>query len=448
MQRHDTQRPDTARTTKAESAATPGKQTLVEGLGAGRSSGTLIAPLKEAEKGGTDANPKLGAGGGGEEGGEADAHAHDPNAAAGAGADAAAGPAGAVPGNTAAKRNPAAPGGPAGATTAGATTAGATTAGATTAGATTAGATPAGPATAGATPAAAGPGPAAQGAQPAAAGSTGGGSPAATKDAASERQAKAEAGVAAVFGRSGSSATVEAPTAAVSHGSSGREAKEQAVKPTASPTFNGAAGSNDCLPGDATGASVAWTVVAGATTWGVNVTSFTTTGTINVAPWPSKPNQMVTPNTANAVDGGNIESKAGSHNDWKFAIKEMKEYNQAGGGRSSFWHSYEASKAHEWEHWNKDWLKGIVEPAWPTVNTDLDAITIAKADAVDEPTARAKLQVKIDARMKTFDRDLTRKWNAVPDTPGQAGANGYIAGQKVLDTLIAAVEAYGKKKGW
>jgi hypothetical protein len=126
----------------------------------------------------------------------------------------------------------------------------------------------------------------------------------------------------------------------------------------------------------------------------------------------------------------------------------MKEYNQASGGRSSFWHSYEASKAHEWEHWNTDWLKQIVGPLWPAVNTDLDAITIAKADAANEAAARPMLQTKIDARMKIFDRELTRKWNANPDTAGVAGSNGYIAGQKVLDKLIAAVEAYGKAKGW
>jgi len=272
--------------------------------------------------------------------------------------------------------------------------------------------------------------------------------PTATSATASERQPKAELGVAAVFGVAGRAAAAETSTTSASAITSSREAKQQAVKPTASPTFNGAAGSNDCLPGDATGASIAWTVVAGATTWGVSVTSFTTTGTINVAPWPSKPTEMTTPNTANPVDGGNIEKKPGSNNDWKFAIKEMKEYNQANGGRSSFWHSYEASKAHEWEHWNTDWLKQIVGPLWPAVNTDLDAITIPKADAANEAAARPLLQAKIDARMKTFDRELTRKWNANPDTAGMAGANGYIAGQKVLDKLIAAVEAYGKAKGW
>jgi hypothetical protein len=272
--------------------------------------------------------------------------------------------------------------------------------------------------------------------------------PASTSESESKREAKAESWVEAVFGGSGRGGAGQVQSTSASGSASGREAKQQAVKPTASPTFNGSAGANNCTPGDATGASIAWTVVAGATTWGVSVTSFTTTGTINVAPWPNKPTDMVTPNTANPVDGGNIENKPGSNNDWKFAIKEMKEYNQAGGGRSSYWHSYEASKAHEWEHWNTDWLKGIVEPLWPAVNTDLDAITIPKADALNEAAARPLLQAKIDARMKTFDRELTRKWNAVPDTPGQAGANGYIAGQKVLNGLISAVQAYGKTKGW
>lgn len=70
-----------------------------------------------------------------------------------------------------------------------------------------------------------------------------------------------------------------------------------------------------------------------------------------MAPWPSKPTELVTPNTAN---GGNITDAAG-HNNRKFAVKEMEEYNQVGGGRSSYWHSYEASKAHEWAHWKKTW---------------------------------------------------------------------------------------------
>lgn len=58
------------------------------------------------------------------------------------------------------------------------------------------------------------------------------------------------------------------------------------------------------------------------------------------------------------------------------------------------------------------------------------------------------LQAKIDARMATLDAALTAKWIPIPDTPGVAGSTGYIAGQAVLDRLIAAVKAYAAKKGW
>jgi hypothetical protein len=225
------------------------------------------------------------------------------------------------------------------------------------------------------------------------------------------------------------------------------ETKQQRVAPIGSPTFNAAAGSNDCTPGTVSGASVTWTVAESPTTWGVNISGFTTTGVINVAPWPSKPTDMVTPNTANAVDGGNITDAAG-HNNWKFAVKEMEEYHQISGGRSSYWHSYEASKAHEWAHWNTDWMITCIGALWPVANTDLDAITIPKADAANAAAAKPLLQAKIDARMATLDAALTAKWIPIPDTPGVAGSTGYIAGQAVLNPLIAAVKAYAAKKKW
>lgn len=407
MQRHDTRPGETMRAAKSETARTPGKRTLVDGLASDEPSRTQIEPASEAAKGGTDVNPKLGTDGGDAGDGHAqDAHAHEAGAAGDQPSNAAS--------TTSDSTQTASAGGRAGKGVA--------------------------PATGKASPANSGQATTAR--APAAATAT-------TGDAANQPKAeRAEIGLAAIFGGSARATAAHAPSSSAVESRGDREAKQQAVKPTASPTFNGAAGANNCLPGDATGASIAWTVVTGPTTWGVSVASFTTTGTINVAPWPSKPTEMVTPNTANPVDGGNIENKSGSNNHWKFAVKEMQEYNQSGGGRSSYWHSYEASKAHEWEHWNTDWLKGIVEPLWPAVNTDLDAITIPKADAADEAAARPLLQAKIDARMKTFDRELTRKWNAVSDSPGLGDANGYIAGQKVLDKLIAAVEAYAQKKGW
>ena len=47
-----------------------------------------------------------------------------------------------------------------------------------------------------------------------------------------------------------------------------------------------------------------------------------------------------------------------------------------------------------------------------------------------------------------LDAALTAKWIPIPDTPGVAGSTGYIAGQAVLNPLIAAVRAYAAKKGW
>lgn len=225
------------------------------------------------------------------------------------------------------------------------------------------------------------------------------------------------------------------------------ETKHQGVAATGSPTFNAAAGSNDCTPSPVSGTSVAWDVVDKPATWGVSITSFTTTGIINVAPWPSKPSELVTPNTANPVDGGNVTDASGDNN-WKFAIKEMEGYHQAGGGRSSYWHSYEASKAHEWAHWNTDWMVTCIGALWPAANTDLDAITIPKADAASAALARPLLQAKIAARMATLWTALIAKWNPIPDSPGAAGSTGYDAGQAVLNGLITKVRAYAATKKW
>src|SRR5689334_21690552 len=94
MRSHDVRRTEPARAGKSEDGPTPGKHTLVEGLG-GREAGGGAArgeadprstgpdPANEAAKGGSDNNPKLGAGGGAGEAGGASAqetHAHDADA--------------------------------------------------------------------------------------------------------------------------------------------------------------------------------------------------------------------------------------------------------------------------------------------------------------------------------------------------------------------------------
>jgi len=222
--------------------------------------------------------------------------------------------------------------------------------------------------------------------------------------------------------------------------------KLENTKPGGAPTFDGAAGENTCQP-KSSAAKLDWEVKEIEKAWTVNVTGFTVTGAIKVAPWPSKPTEMVTPNTANPVDGGNITDAEGDNN-WKFAVKEMEEYNQASGGRSSYWHSYEASKAHEWAHWNTDYMTLCVGKYWPQANKDLDAISIPKADAANATAAKAKLQAKVDTRLDKLRSDMIGAWNAIPDSPGNAGGSGYKAGQTVLDGLIAKVREYATKKGW
>jgi hypothetical protein len=221
------------------------------------------------------------------------------------------------------------------------------------------------------------------------------------------------------------------------------------VKPTASTSYDGSAADSDCLPADILPADVNWDVVDGGTTWRSRVTAFRTRGKIRVNPTPNKPTTLTTPNTANPVDGGNIENKPGSNNHWKFAVDEMRAYHTVGGGRSAHWHSTAASNAHEYAHWNSDWLKKVLPGLWPDANKDIDAMTIPKADAANAGAARSKLKPKVDARINTANAKSTTDWNAVVavDKPG-VNASGYPAGQKVLDRLIGAVESYAKRKKW
>lgn len=220
------------------------------------------------------------------------------------------------------------------------------------------------------------------------------------------------------------------------------------VAPTGTTSYDGAAAGSDCLPADILPADVDWDVVDKGKQWGVKVTAMRTSAQINVNPTPSQPATMTTPNTANPVDGGNIEDSVGSHNHWKFAISEMKGYHKTGGGRSAHWHSTAASDAHEYAHWNTDWLKNVLGGLWPQANRDIDKITIPKTSAVDEAAAKPLLKTTVDARIATANTKSTRDWNAVPDSAGMSGANGYKAGQRVLDGLIASVRDYAKSKKW
>jgi hypothetical protein len=158
---------------------------------------------------------------------------------------------------------------------------------------------------------------------------------------------------------------------------------------------------------------------------------------------------MTTPNTPNPVDGGNINNTAGSNNQWQAAINDMADYDTAGvGGAGANWHSSGASSAHEWAHWNQDYLADCIPTGnWTGTNTDVDALTVAKTAAADAAAARTALEPRVTSRFRTFVRAVTARWNAIPDDPG-AGGRGYAAGMRVLNGLIANVRAYATSKGW
>ncbi|TCL69505.1 hypothetical protein [Rhizobium sp. BK251] len=224
----------------------------------------------------------------------------------------------------------------------------------------------------------------------------------------------------------------------------------QTVAPGGKPT-EGAA-SNDCLPSTAS-ATLAWDVVdADKDNWGADVQSLTLVGQVNVKPWPSNPTSMTVPNTANPVDGGNINNTAGSDNNWQAAIDDMADYNLVDGGAGPNWHSTDASHAHEWAHWNTDYVIDSVGSAaggnWSKVNTDIDALRQPKTTSATAGDAKTALTARVNAQFAKWRSNTIKRWNAIPDTAGVAGSTGYEAGAAVLATLIASVRAYAVSKGW
>jgi hypothetical protein len=165
----------------------------------------------------------------------------------------------------------------------------------------------------------------------------------------------------------------------------------------------------------------------------------------------SLPTTMTTPNTANPVDGGNINNTAGSANHWQTAINDMADYDTAGGGAGPNWHSTAASRAHEMAHWNGYYLGACIPAAnWVQTNQDIDRLTVPHAAHADAAAARAALQPRVDARFQQFVNAVTHHWNAVitpTDVPG-GGGRGYAAGTVVLSGLISRVRTYATGKGW
>jgi hypothetical protein len=223
---------------------------------------------------------------------------------------------------------------------------------------------------------------------------------------------------------------------------------QQAVGPTGTPTL-GAGGGNDCTPGNE---ALDWSVVEAGENWRANVISLTVSGQIHITAWPSDPAGMTVPNTANPVEGGNINNTPGSPNQWEAVIDDMADYdNSTGGGAGQYWHSTAASSAHEWTHWNQDYLNDAIRAGnWAGTNTDIDAMTVAKSAQADVGAARTALEPLVTARFNTFVRAVTNRWNAIihgTDRPGRGG-RGYAAGMGVLNGLIESVRSFAGSKNW
>lgn len=227
------------------------------------------------------------------------------------------------------------------------------------------------------------------------------------------------------------------------------------VAPSSRPNVNNRAGANTCTP-DVAGTVLTWNVVsADVNNWKVSVARLRLTGQINIRPWPSRPNRMVVPNTANPVDGGNIKNRVGSDNRWRAAIDDMADYDTAGvGGAGPNWHSTAVSRAHEWAHWNRDYVRDAVGSAiggnWAQTNTDLDALREPKASSASRADARTFLLPRVNTRLATWRAATVARWNSIissTDFPG-GGGRGYAAGMTVLNRIIARVRTYVRSKGW
>lgn len=255
-------------------------------------------------------------------------------------------------------------------------------------------------------------------------------------------------------GRGGSDAREGGPAPGAAHAAetAGSEiAANSIVAPGGSPTVGG--GSNDCLP--STGSAVLdWEAVDAGANWRANVRSLTLAGRIQINPWPSNPTSMTVPNTPNPVDGGNIGNTAGS-NHWQSAIDDIADYDtSSGGGAGPNWHDTAASRAHEWAHWNDDYVGDAVTGAsggnWAAVNARIDALTVPKAGNADAVAAKAALTPLVNAELATWRSATIRRWNTListTDSPG-AGGRGYAAGARVLAGHIAAIRRYKDSKGW
>jgi len=226
------------------------------------------------------------------------------------------------------------------------------------------------------------------------------------------------------------------------------EINNTAVTPTEEVTENTNAQGANCTPQDP---ELEWNVFSVGNDWYVRIDSMTCKGTINIPSWPNLPNMMTVPNTPNPSDGGNISNTNGSLNRWEYAISDLEDYDEINGGRGPHWHDTEASSAHEWFHWNTDWMdlsiNGNTGGNWPTTENDLEDFNVSVFDYLTESDAKNALSANVESRFDTFINAAFQRWIAECDDPGMS-CGAYAAGQNVLDGHIQNIETYRQNKGW
>lgn len=251
-------------------------------------------------------------------------------------------------------------------------------------------------------------------------------------------------------GTAGTDVTVTA-TCAVSKSVRIYVRRVDASNPTVTPTENVTTGSagNNCTPSHPVLDD--WHVTSVGNLWYARVDEMTCAGTLNVSPWPNLPNTMTVPNTANPVDGGNINNTPGSSNRWSYAQSDLGDYATVS-GRGPDWHRTSASSAHEWYHWNTDWMVSCIGTAgnWSGTETDIENLNVSVFTYLTEADAKTALTASVNTRFTTFDNAAVNHWNNViipADVPG-GGGGAYAAGQAVLNGDISAIETYRISKGW
>ena len=189
------------------------------------------------------------------------------------------------------------------------------------------------------------------------------------------------------------------------------------MNPGGVPTTGNA--SNDCKPSTA-GAVVAWNVVeADATNWGVDVTSLTLAGQVNVAPWTSNPTSMTVPNTQS---GRRRQYQQHGRIDEPLAGRHRRHGRLQHGGRwwGPNWHSTAASSAHEWAV--TDSVGTAAGGDWPQANTISTRYASPRPQALRRRRREPRCKAASIPEVGTWRTATVARWNAIPDTAGVAGS--------------------------